>query len=137
MRGRFKTLENSFKYSNKINKQLQKPFKIFFARLECMNFYMYVNQCRSNETYILDDLVSAKWVEHSSRVQEIGVQSQVESYQRIKKWYLMRPCLTLSIIRYGLRVKWNDPVKGGAPFRSPRWSSYWKGSFWVTLVCDR
>ena len=27
-----------------------------------------------------------------------GIQSQVESYQR---WYLMLPCLTLSIIRYG------------------------------------
>ena len=30
---------------------------------------------------------------------EIWVQSQVESYQRLKKWYLMLPCLTLSIIR--------------------------------------
>ena len=26
------------------------------------------------------------------------VQSQVESYQRLKKWYLMPPCLTLSNI---------------------------------------
>ena len=25
------------------------------------------------------------------------VQSQVMSYQRLKKWYLMLPCLTLSI----------------------------------------
>ena len=31
---------------------------------------------------------------------ETWVQSQVESYQ----WYLMLPCLTLSIIRYGSRV---------------------------------
>ena len=30
--------------------------------------------------------------------------SQVELYQRFKKWYLIPPCLTLSIIRYGLRV---------------------------------
>ena len=29
----------------------------------------------------------------------------VESYQRLKKWYLMPPWLTLSIIRYGSRVK--------------------------------
>ena len=36
---------------------------------------------------------------------ETWVQSQVESYQRLKKWYLMPPCLTLSIIRYGSRVK--------------------------------
>ena len=27
---------------------------------------------------------------------ETGVQSQVESYLRLKKWYLMPPCLTLS-----------------------------------------
>ena len=35
--------------------------------------------------------------------------SRVESYQRLKKWYLMTPYLTLSIIRYGSRVKWNNP----------------------------
>ena len=28
-----------------------------------------------------------------------GVQSQIKSYQRLKKWYLMPPCLTLSIIK--------------------------------------
>ena len=38
-------------------------------------------------------------------VQEAGVQSQVESYQRLKKWYLMPPCLTLSIIRWGIKGK--------------------------------
>ena len=32
-------------------------------------------------------------------VRETGVQSSVESYQRLKKWYLMPPCLTLSNIR--------------------------------------
>ena len=37
--------------------------------------------------------------------QETGVQSQVESYQRLKRWYLMPPWLTLSIIRYVSRVK--------------------------------
>ena len=50
-----------------------------------------------------------------------------------KKWYLMPPCLTLSIIRYGSRVKWVNPRKGVAP--SPtRWcSSNQKGSLQVTL----
>ena len=47
-------------------------------------------------------------------VWETGVQSQVESYQRLKKWYFMPPCLTLSIIRYGSRVKWSNPGKGVA-----------------------
>ena len=30
----------------------------------------------------------------------LGVQSQVKSYQKLKKWYLISPCLTLSIIKY-------------------------------------
>ena len=30
---------------------------------------------------------------------ETEVQSQVETYQRLKKWYLKPPCLTLSIIK--------------------------------------
>ena len=37
-------------------------------------------------------------------VRKIGAQSQVWSYQRLKKWYLMLPCLTLSIIRCISRV---------------------------------
>ena len=32
-------------------------------------------------------------------VWETGVQIQIESHQRLKKWYLMPPCLTLRIIR--------------------------------------
>ena len=61
------------------------------------------------------------------------VQSQVESYQRFKKWYLMLPCLTLSIIRYISRVKWSNPGKGVASSPTPWCSSYRKGSLWVTL----
>ena len=37
--------------------------------------------------------------ECSPMVQETGVQSPVESFQRLKKWYLMLPCLALSTIR--------------------------------------
>ena len=68
---------------------------------------------------------------------ETGVQSQVESYQRLKKWYLMPPCLTLSIIRYGSRVKWSNPGKGVAPFPTPWCSSYRKGSLRLTLDYGR
>ena len=64
---------------------------------------------------------------------ETWVQSQVELYQRLKKWYLMLPCLTLSIIRYVSMVKWGDLGKGVAPSPTPRCSSYWKGSFRVAL----
>ena len=35
----------------------------------------------------------------SPMVQEIEIQSRLESYQRLKKLYLMPPCLALSIIR--------------------------------------
>ena len=35
---------------------------------------------------------------------EIEVQSQVETSLRLRKWYLIASCLTLSIIRYGSRV---------------------------------
>ena len=46
----------------------------------------------------------AKWIECLTIVWETGVQPQVESYLRLKKWYLIPPCLTLSIIRYISRV---------------------------------
>ena len=72
---------------------------------------------------------------------ETRVQSQVESYQRYKKWYMIPPCLSLSIIRYVSRVKWSNPGKGLAPSLTPRFSSYWKVSLWVAnlthLILDK
>ena len=62
------------------------------------------------------------FLKDSPMARETWVQSQVESYQRLKKWYLMPPCLTLSIIRYGSMVKWSNPGKGVAPFPTP-WCS--------------
>ena len=49
-------------------------------------------------------------------------QSQVESYQRLKKWYLMPPCFTLNIKMYWSMAKWSNPGKGLAPFPTPRCS---------------
>ena len=63
-------------------------------------------------------------VEGSPMARETGVQSQVESYQRLKKCYMIPPCLTLSIIRHVLKVKWGNPEKGGVPSPTPRCSSY-------------
>ena len=79
----------------------------------------------------------ASQLECSPMAWETWVQSQVESYQRLKKWYLMPPCLTLSIIRYGSRVKWSNPGKGVAPSPTPWCSSYRKGSLRVTLNYGR
>ena len=41
------------------------------------------------------------WLECSPMSWETCVQSHVTSYQRLKKSYLMPPCLTLIIIKYG------------------------------------
>ena len=75
----------------------------------------------------------ASWVECSPMVQETWVQSQVDLYQRLQKWYLMLPCLTLSNIRYISRVKWSNPEKGVAPSLT----SYCKGGLLVTFDYGR
>ena len=75
----------------------------------------------------------AYWVECSPMVRETWVQSQVSSYQRRKKWYLIPPCLTFSDIRYVSRVKWSNPGKGVAHYPTPRCSCYWKGSLLFAL----
>ena len=45
--------------------------------------------------------------------------------------------LTLSIIKYGSRVKWSNPGKGVAPSPTPWCSSYRNGSLRVTLDYGR
>ena len=45
-----------------------------------------------------------KWVESTLMATKTGVQSPVETNQRLKKWYLKPFCLILSVIRYGSRV---------------------------------
>ena len=52
------------------------------------------------------------------------VLSLVASYQRLLKWYLIPPSLTLSNIRYVSRVKMSNPGKGVAPSSTPLCSSY-------------
>ena len=47
-----------------------------------------------------------------------------------KKWYLMLLCLTLSIIRYGSRIKRSYIENGVVPSPTLCCSSYWKGRLW-------
>ena len=68
----------------------------------------------------------AKWVECLPIDRETGVQSLVKSYQRLKKWYLIPPCLMLSTIRYISRVKWSNPSKGVASSPTPLCSNKMK-----------
>ena len=53
-----------------------------------------------------------------------GVQSQVGSYQRHEKWYLISSCLTLSVLRYASTVKWSNPEERVVPSPTPRCCSY-------------
>ena len=76
-------------------------------------------------------------VECSTMVQEIGFQSRVESYQRLRKWYLIPSSLTLISIKYVSRVKWSNPGKGVASSPTPRCISYRKGSLLVTFDYGR
>ena len=96
--------------------------------------YIYIYIYRERERY---SGPLTKWLECSPLARETRFQSQVESYQRLKKWYLMSPCLTLSIIGYESRVKWSNPGRGVAPFSTPWCSSYWKGSLRVPLDYSR
>ena len=75
----------------------------------------------------------AEWLECPPVAWETRVQSQVESCQRLKKWYLMPPRLTLSIMRYVSRVKWSNPGKWVDLSPTPQCSNYWKRNLWVTL----
>ena len=77
------------------------------------------------------------WVECSPMVRKTWVQSQVASYQRLLKWYLILPYLTLSNIRYVSRVKSSNPRKGVVPSPTPWRISYWKGSLLVALNYGR
>ena len=90
-------------------------------------------QIKHSRLFNIKFCLLALWVECSAMVRETWVQSQVASYQRLEKWYLIPPCLTLSNIKYVSRVKWSNPGKGVAPSPTPGYSSYWKGSLLVAL----
>ena len=79
----------------------------------------------------------AWWLECSPMAWETYVQSQVESYQKLKICYLMPPCLTLSIIRCGSRVKWYNSGKVVAPSPTLPCCSYRKESLWTTFDYSR
>ena len=72
----------------------------------------------------------------SPMARETWVQSQVELYLRLKQWYLIPPCLKVSIIRYGSSVKCSYPGKRVAPSPIHWCSSYRKGILRVTLDND-
>ena len=54
--------------------------------------------------------------------------------QRLLKWYLIPPCLTLSNIRYVSRVKWRNSGKGVVLSPIPGVVAIEKGAFWSPLT---
>ena len=68
---------------------------------------------------------------------ETGILSLVESYQKLKKWYLIPHCSTLSFNRYVSMVKWSNLGKGVALSSTRRCSSYWKEILRVVLDYGR
>ena len=68
---------------------------------------------------------------HLPMVRETRFLYQVESYQRLKNWYLMPPFLTLSMMKLV-----SNPGKGVAPFPTLLCCSYWKRSSQVALDYD-
>ena len=80
---------------------------------------------------VISHTLTQKWVECSPIVRDTGVQFQVASYQRLLKWYLIPPCLTLSIIRYVSREKWSNPGKELRPPLHFCVVAIEKGAFWL------
>ena len=73
-------------------------------------------------------------VECLPMAKETRVQSQVESYLRLKKWYLVPPCLTLSIIRYGSKLGGAIQGKELCPTLHLGVVVNEKGDFWLPLT---
>ena len=96
---------------------LDSALNITFAKLATLNYCF----CLAHFNFIFFSLPMAR---------ETWVQSQVESYQRLEKWHLIRPCLTLSIIRFGK----GDPFRERSSTHPTPWcSSNRKGSLLVTF----
>ena len=74
--------------------------------------------------YWLIGLVSREFT--NGPVKEGSIPARV--IQKLKKWYFIPSCLTLSIMIYGPWVKWCNPGKGVVPFPTPQFNSFLKMS---------
>ena len=87
------------------------------------------NALRELSFFLSFFLSSFVFVTFSPMIRETRVRFQVASYQRLLKWYLIPPCLTLSNIRYVSRVaiqgkEWRPPLHLGVV-------AIEKGAFWL------
>ena len=108
-----------------VSSSLRETISKFFTKSKSFGLVLSLLIDHNQGNTVEKDLV----VEWSPVVQETWVQSQIESYQRLKKMVL--DATLLNTQHY--KVKWSNPGKGVAPSPTLWCSSYWKGSFWVTL----
>ena len=85
-----------------------------------MYTYVYAHTHKYEYKYIC----THEWAECMPMAKETKVHSKVESYQGLKKWYLILSCLSLSTISYALRLNWSNPGKGVTTASIPWCSSY-------------
>ena len=69
------------------------------------NHWLLAYTILTKKIFALLSVLLPLWVECSPMVRKTWDQSQVASYQRLSKWYLIPPCLTLSNIRYVSRER--------------------------------
>ena len=67
-------------------------------------------------------------------VNGLGALHSIPSWIKPKsQMKLIPPCFTYSIIRYGSTLNWSNLWKEVAPSPTPQCSSYWKGSYRISL----
>ena len=125
------TFKNSVFVQNSSTKEKFQKFPDNYTICHISTLSLWLRKEKTYKIWLIVELLLVEdiillvyWVECLSMGWETAVQSQVKSYQRLKKWYLISPCLTLSIIWYVSRVKWSNPKKGVVPFPTPQHSSY-------------
>ena len=103
-----------------------------------INLLIYPSEVsKSTITVLLFGLMSRMFVNGLGDRGSIRGRVIPRTQKKQTKKNLMPSCLTLSIIRYGSRIKWSNPGNGVARFPTPWCSSYWKWSYRVTLNCYR
>ena len=73
---------------------------IYIYVYACIYIYILINA--SSSIHVFNCFLNTIKMFRGTRVHY-----QVESYQRLEKWYMTPPCLILSIIRYGSRNSGN------------------------------
>ena len=91
----FKITWYLIKWNKNILKIVTWSYNFFLLRI-IISYLKPYNSVQTNDYHWIE---INPWVECLPMVWKTRVQSQVKSYQRLKKWYLMPPCLTLSIIK--------------------------------------